>query len=239
MWEITLIGKMEDYGYFSQLKDSILKLKLNTYISVSVGEKLYISIASYSDISSDIDDLIYEAIIKINKRDFMINHLDFINNNGVLDDFILSSIIYMDLPKEIRIAKYYAKLGKTNDVRSFFRFKLHQFLDIWQSITQELNLSINSSKKESIYLDFLKFLADVTEPKFDIIYLNKDSNKIQLLDINQNSIKSLSLKDEIDIIVNLIMYSPKKIVIHKSNLFSKNIYNMIDYIFRDRVSLVL
>lgn len=239
MWEITLIGNMEDYIYFSQLKDSIIKLKLNTYISVSTGEKLYISIASYSNISKDIEDLIYETIIKINKRDFMINNLDFIGKNGSLDEFILTSIIYMDLPREIYVAKYYAKLAKTNDVRSFFRFRLHQLLDVWKMFACELNLSLNSNKKESMYLDFLRFLADVTEPKYDVIYLNKDDNKILLLDINKKSIGELLLKDEIDIIVNLIMYSPKKIVIHKSNLFSKNICNMIDYIFRDRVSLVL
>ena len=106
-------------------------------------------------------------------------------------------------------------------------------------MASELNLSIKKSKKETIYLDFLKFLAEATEPTYDIVYLDKSGKKMSLCDNHNKKIKVISSADEIDIIVNLIMFSPKKIVISKVESISERLCSILRYIFIDRVSLVL
>ncbi len=239
MWEITLVGEECDYIYFSQLRDIIIRLYKDAFVSIGLSDKLYISIAAKENILQKIEDYLFETIIKINKKDYLVDKLEFIGSNDLYDDFILTSIIYLDLPQEIEYARYSAKLGKINYIRSLFQFKLNRLLILWDSMANELNLSIKKSKKETIYLDFLKFLAEATEPTYDIVYLDKCGKKLSLCDNHNKKIKVITSTDEIDIIVNLIIFSPKKIVINKVESISERLCNMLRYIFIDRVSLVL
>lgn len=239
MWEITLVGEECDYIYFSQLRDMIVGLNLGAFVSIGLNDKLYISIAAKYNILDKIQDVLYETIIKINKKEFLTGKLDFIGDNDIYDDFILTSIIYLDLPQEIEFAKYSTKLSDMNHIRSLFYFRLNKLLPLWHNMAKELNLSIKKNKKETIYLDFLKFLADATEPAYDIVYLGGTGTNLSLYDNQNKQIKVLSSVDEIDIIVNLIIFSPKKIVVNKAESISDRLCNLLRYIFIDRVSLVL
>lgn len=239
MWEITLIGEDRDFLYFSQLRDYIVKLNIKAYISIGTNDNLYISIAATEDISNKVSEYILETIIKVNKRDYLIENLDFLGSDSVYDEFILTSIIYMDLSQEIDFARYSASLGKTINIRSFFRFKLARLMIVWARMCDEINSSIEKSKKETIYLDFLKYLADVNEPTYDVIYLDKKEQNIHLFDKKNNGIKAIPSNDEIEVIVNLIIFAPKKIVIRSQDTISDKSCNMLRYIFNDRLSLVL
>ncbi|MBE5738336.1 MAG: hypothetical protein E7354_01200 [Clostridiales bacterium] len=239
MWEMTLIGEERDFLYFSQLRDTIIALKLDAYISIGVNGNLYFSIASKEDLTGRLDYYIYEAIIKIAKRDFLLENLDCVGKDSLFDDFLLTSMIYIDLPQEVDYAKYSTKLQKITHVRSFLRFRLSGLISIWQDMIRDLNLSIDRNKNGTIYLDYLKFLANTSEPTYDVIYLNKDAQEIFLVDNKSRSIKKINSKDEVDVIVNLIIFSPKKIIINSVDILSDRLCNMIKYIFPDRVCLVL
>ena len=55
----------------------------------------------------------------------------------------------------------------------------------------------------------------------------------------KNMISSIPKSDEIGIIVNLIMFAPRKLIINCINSLSTKVSNMISYIFEDRVSVLL
>lgn len=238
MWEITLIGNETDYPYFLELENKILQDNHNAIVSIGYGEALYISICAKEDILEKIEDSIFETIIKINKEEYLLENLQFLSCNSMYDSFILSSIVNLDILKEVEFAKYYAKLNKINNIRSFFRFKLSRLKVCWQGITHTLNESFLPNEKERVYLDFLKYLTVVTKPMHDVIVLGKSFKSMVIVDRKDGYVKRVSSKDEVDTLVNLIMYLPKKIIINNGNLNDK-VYAMIKYIFDDKVSLVL
>lgn len=239
MWEITLVGKEMDYPYFLDLEKKILDLKIKTIVSIGVKDELYISICSQNNILSKIEDYIFETIIKINKKEYMLENLDFLSDcDDVYESFMLSSIISLDLDMEVDFAKYYAKLDKMNNIRSLFRFRLNKLIGSWQNISVALNMLLMDKRKERIYLDFLKYLTVVTKPLHDVVILNRSFKSMVIMDKHGNTLKKLYSNDEVDILVNLIMYLPKKIIVTSGSMGNK-IFAMIKYIFDDKVSVVL
>ncbi len=239
MWEITLVGKETDYPYFLELENKIIQAKHNAIVSIGYGEALYISICAKESILDKIEDSIFETIIKVNKEEFMLENLNFLSEDlSNYDMFILSSVINLDLSHEVEFAKYYANLDKINNIRSFFRFKLGRIKSLWQGMARMLNANIVPNGKEQIYLDFLRYLTMVTKPMNDIVLLGNSLNNMIIMDKNGGHIKKISSKDEVDTLVNLIMYLPKKIIIKDNNLSEKT-YALIKYIFEDKVSLIL
>lgn len=239
MWEITLVGKEIDYPYFLELEKKILDLKINSIVSIGLKDDLFISICSQNKILSKIERYIFETIIKINKSEYMLENLDFLSGGDSLyDSFMLSSIVNLDLDMEVDFAKYYAKLDKSNNIRSFFRFKLNKLTKSWQGILVALNMLFADKEKERIYLDFLKYLTVVTKPLYDVVVVNQSLRSMVVMDKYGNTLKKVYNNDEVDTLVNLIMYLPKKIIVKSSNVGNK-IFAMIKYIFDDKVSVVL
>lgn len=237
MWEITLIGKLCDYPYFIELQNEIVSKKLSAIVSIGMGENLSISIALDDNLENQIKDLILETIIKINKFEFILEHLNCIDEEKYAS-FVISSLVWLDLEEEVSLAKYYAKLEKTNHIREFLRFKLPQFFEAWKREVDAINLLFQSQTDDKIYLDFLKYLTRVSRSHYDVVYLRKALGDIVFWDNKKSKTKYVSNKDEIDILVNLIIYSPKKIIMDASYVSDK-IYGIIKYIFDDKVSLVL
>ena len=71
------------------------------------------------------------------------------------------------------------------------------------------------------------------------MYLEELEDNMLILDDKKRTIRSISKCDEIGIIVQLIMFAPKKIIINCINSLSKKVSTLISYIFEDRVSVLL
>ncbi len=237
MWEITLLGNIQDYPYFVELQKEILLKKLGAIVSIGFGKNLAISIGASRCILKKIEDLLLETIIKINKREFLIEHLKCLGV-GNYGEFVLSTLVYLDLSEEVHLAKYYAKFEKTNYIREFLRFKLPQIYEAWKSEIRAINLLFEGKDEGLFYLDFLKYLVNVTSTNYDIVYLLDNMKNLILVDEKNKITKRVRGKDEIDVLVNLVMYSPQKIVI-KAQSYNEKIFSVIRYIFDEKVSFVL
>lgn len=237
MWEITLVGKYCDYPFFIELQKEILQKKIDALVSIGFGENLSISIGAKYDLLSKIEDLLLETIIKINKREFLITHLNCLGK-GRYNEFVVSCLVYLDLAEELHLAKYYAKFEKINHIREFLRFKLPNIYSAWMGEITAINYIFDGKDDECFYLDFLKYLVNVTSSNYSIVYLQDNIKNLVLVDEKNGKTKCVVGKDDIDILVNLVIYSPQKIVI-KSQNYNDKIYNVIRYIFDDKVSFVL
>jgi len=239
MWEITLVGKPSDIGYFLELKD-ILKRKFdkNVIIVISLEKDLVCSIATNKYIDF-LETKKFKTIIKIVKAEYYESKLTIFTDDKSLNAFILSSLILINLSDEVEYSKEFVSLSKLVNIRSYVYFKLHKLIEIWSREIEYYNYTFSGKFKEDLYLEFLRFLAQNSNAKLDIMYLEENENEMILFDKRKNAIKIISKRDEIGIIVQLIMFAPKKIIINCLGSLSKKVSNLISYIFEDRVSVLL
>lgn len=240
MWEITLVGKTRDLVYFEQIK-YILKSKYknnvivvivnngNVFLSIAVKNKRYIK---------KIKLLIIELILKICKCEFYENSLDIFSTDKSLNAFILTTIIQMDLLDEIEYVFEHFELDNIIYLRSFMYFKLKTIVDIWRDVSEYLNINYSHNEDKELCLEFLKFLADNTQPKSELIYVNENQNKYDLKDIYNNNLATLSKTDEVGVLVSLILHAPKKIIISCVDSLSDKISILINYIFGSKVGFL-
>lgn len=241
MWEITLIGSDEDYFDLKEVCDILMDIfDKDIIIALNFGEQTICSIATNRDsIIKFLENVIYETIIKINKKHYFYNNLNKSFTNNSLISFIISSIVSIDLNEEIEYAKKTTKLSRVINIQSFLYFKLHKIVVTWGRIARYLNVTYSNQMQEELYLQFLKFIADNNQSYIDVVYLEENLDEMILLDRNGNKLKTIPSKDEISIIVNLIIYSPQKLIINCVNSLSNKVTNLISYIFRDKISVIL
>lgn len=241
MWEITLLGKTSDIVFFQQLKDTLKKQFNNDVVAViTFNENLICSIATSEHKYIKILKLaIYESIIKIVKCEYFREKLTIWGTDKALNSFIMSSLILIDLNDEVDFAKDTTKLTKVVSVRSFVYFKLCRLVNVWKKFVRYLNLHFSDNMQEGLYLEFLKFIAENANSKLDIMYIEQNNDETILLDTYHRKINTISKRDEIGIIVNLLLYSPKKVIINCIDNLSSKISSLISYIFSDRVSVLL
>jgi hypothetical protein len=71
------------------------------------------------------------------------------------------------------------------------------------------------------------------------MYLEQGKDSMIILDKNKKLLSSIPKNDEIGVVVNLIVLSPKKLIINCYTSLSNKIAGLIEYIFQDRISILL
>lgn len=240
MWEITIVGNVCDIIYFEELQDNLSdKFGKDIIVAVSYLDDLVCSIATVnSKIVDEIKFMVYETIIKSCKLEFFRNNLDILDDNKTINSYILSTLVSLDLTDEILFAIKNTRLHKKLIIRSFVNFELNYLIQVWKSLCEYINISL-SGKKETVYISFLRFLAKNLKSSYDVIYLESNCKDIDILDKDRKRISRISKKDEIDLIVNLLMCSPQKLIINCYNELSNKLSELIRYIFEDKISVLL
>ncbi|MBQ7352298.1 MAG: hypothetical protein IJW59_05545 [Clostridia bacterium] len=242
MWEVTLIGYKKDLMYLAILEEQLMQNLVEVPIIAMVirGEEVYCSIATDSKKSIKyIKSCILETIIKICKEEYFRENIKILGSDKYLNDFILTSLTYVDIQDEVEFATIRFKFTPRIHIRSLVRFKLSKLYNVWKKFAIYFNSSLNGIIKDQIYLEFLKFLASNMVEQNDIIYVEENNNSLAILDKDRNVVKKTHKSDEIDLIVSLIMFSPKKLVINCLDNFSNNVSAILKYIFEDKICLIL
>lgn len=241
MWEITLLGKISDFVFFQQLKDNLKnQFDNNIVVVITYNENLICSIAtSENKYIKQLKIAIFETIIKIAKCEYLRENLTIWGLDKTLNSFVISSLVLIDLDDEVNFAKDTTKLTKVVFIRSFVYFKLFRLLIVWKKLVVYLNLHFSDNMQEGLYLEFLKFVAENSNSKLDIMYIEQNQDETILLDSYHKKISAISKRDEIGIIVNLLLYSPKKVIINCFDSLSRKVSSLISYIFSDRVCVLL
>ena len=242
MWEITLVGEVQDYMHFLVFE----KMLKTTYASnVFVGccnnnHNTTVSIAvKNKKLISTIKSLIIELMIKICKEEYFIENLTINTKDKDLQYFILLTAVMANLEDEIDYARVKFKFYKVIHIRSFIRFRLAKLYYLWERFSNYFNLHFSGTINDELYLEFLRFLTSNSRNSGDIIYLDEKQDDMCLLDKNQKVLVSIPKTDEIGIVVNLIVYSPSKLIINCYSSLSGKIAELIKYLFDDRMSILI
>jgi len=242
MWEITLVGQKEDFVYFLLLED-MLKSCLNSkpIIAISGNNRLFCSIAIQDKRRiKQVKKCIIETIIKICKEEYFKENLRVISDdNSDLNNFIFISLVMINLQDEIDYACVKVRFSKVLHIRSLMKFRLSKLYKVWDKFINYFNYAFENTDCEEIYLQFLKFLATSSRSENEVMYLEQNTDSMRILDKEKRLLSSVPKSDEIGVIVNLIVLSPKKLIVNCYNSLSSKVAELIEYIFQDRISILL
>lgn len=241
MWEITLVGESLDYIHFALLEEELKSsLKDKVIVAISLGKNLTCSIALKDRRHVNfVKTSILECIIKICKEEYFEANFKIKGSDKELNDFILMSLILINLQEEVDYARVRVKLTKIIHIRSLMMFRLKKLYFIWERLIGYFNISLSQKFHDEIYLEFLKLLANNTRSKTEIMYLEEYKENMCILDKNKQILSSTPKDDEIGVVVNLIAYAPKKIIINCYEKLSNKVATLIRYIFEDKISVLL
>lgn len=241
MWEITLMGNTRDLIHFAVLEDELkAKFENPPLVAISLDDGLVMSIAVLDKKTiRHVKNLILETIIKISKEEYFRENLKILGSDKSLNNFIIMSLTCINLRDEVDFARVRVKFTKHMYIRSLVMFKLNRFYVEWERIIKYFNFYFSGIVKNQVYLEFLKFLASNMSTRNEIIFLEEHSSSMHLLDKNRKIIKKSPKTDEIGLIVNLIVYSPKKLIINCLDTLSASVVSLIKYIFEDKLSVII
>lgn len=241
MWEITLCGEYADVVYLLEMENTLKDILKKDMLSVVwISEKVFCNLAIINCNNIDcVKRIVLETILKIAKTKYFQENLHLSINDISIFTFLVSSLIMIDLDEEVDYIINYVENMKYIDINSFICFKLNALKNNWSYLINYINKTYCGEYQEGIYLDFLKFLTDLQKPKHDVLYLEKNKNYLELLNKKHEKVKEFPLNDEIGVVVQLILLSPKKIIINCVDLLSDKISSLIDYIFDEKLSYLL
>lgn len=226
MWEFCLFFEKEQLDYILKLKRKIKNLIKNYKGAVVLFEKerkMYIAIdasneqalvKAYKIIYNDIINIIY--IYYKNKELNLINENMF--NNKIFEVAVKEMLICFDEEYDKNIIKSFLYLDESLSLEGFYNFQLRDLKLKWQKLS---NIILNNADLLSVYsinLDLIRYLLGGLENKFDKVCLHTDGNKYLIKSVNNDEIvlkrKNFSKKQNfIELVKNLIVLSPKKIIL--------------------------
>lgn len=242
MWEITIVGQINDYSRFLLFEKS-LKSNYDNSVIVAISltnETVKLSIAVKTKrLIHTIKRLILELIIKICKEEYFVENLQIETKDLDMKYFIILTTVMSNLEDEIDYAMVKFKFSKVIHIRPLIRFRLNKLYYLWEKFAVYFNYNLSYSVSEEIYLNFLKFLANNSRNGKDIIYLEEDKGKVFLKDKRKNILVTIPKNDEISVVVNLIVFAPSRLIINCYAALSEKIAELIKYLFDDRVSILI
>lgn len=241
MWEVTLVGGLDDIDYMYTLQQEIYNtFDKSVIVALSSKQNVFCSIATNNKENIQaIKILIIETILKIAKIEYFSENLNINGDDKDMNKFIIMSLAHIGTQEECGYILSQIKFSKVIDIRSFIRFKLCKLQILWDSTIRYVTKKVLSVNKHLIYLEYLKFISQNCDTKYDAICLVESNNSLQIYNKNKKLLSTMSKSDEIGVIVNLIMFAPKKLIINNFRSLSQKVQNLITYIFEDRVSFII
>ena len=240
MWEITLIGDKYDLSNFYTIIKTIFSHENSVFASFGFGERNTLKIGvNDKNIINNVKNEIIKAIITINKQEYMINNIDAINNQNNVNDFVLQSIVMLGIDEEIEYARSKLKLSRVVHIRSLVRFRLSKIYALWDKLIYYINDYICG---DNVYDKLLKFIASNVDCGSDVVFVNFNSCGITVCNIGGKVLGHFFDCDVYDIIISILMMSPKKIIVQLISCESNNycdVVTKLEYVFADRIGYVM
>lgn len=241
MWEITISCGYQDIAYLLEMENNLKNLySKDVMIIITMEEGIICNIAVIKNsIINDVKKIIIETMIKCYKSIYFSENLKFSKNNITLNSFMISSLVILELIEEVEFVYQNYEISSYINFKSFVYFKLFEFIDKWKYVCNYINVVILNNDEELICLEFLKFICCLQKPRYEVLYLEHNNTNLLLCDVNHKKLKKIEITDEISVITNLIMLSPKKIIINCYEKLTDKATQLINYIFDDKLCFLL
>jgi len=235
MWEIDLIVNYRNRKYLFYIKENIIKCpdyhKDGIFAIIRKNNTAILSIAIKNisnTLKQAITNLVAESIVFSEKENYIAKKK--LPNFNNFKSTLLKAISLINIKEDINLVKSRLDIEqKVINFHSFFSFCLHDLKEKWN---KEFSILIPHDNliDDSIILDILTNIieSNITNTSITIDYIN---NKYIL----QNKEVDIPAQDETDILANLIILSPAKIIINCKNKISKDSYILLSYLFKDKL----
>ncbi len=233
MWELDIIIGYKYRKYLFYIKEYILSSSHYTghgiFAIIADDSDATMSIAIPSprvELLSDIRSVIAECIIVCEKERYLYNIANKCNKS--YRNAVIKTLTLIDISDDIEYAYQTLDINiNTINMHSYFQFKMHFLKEKWQKVYTNL-LPDNISNENIIHL--LKNIIDNNIQKYSI-YITCQNGRYT---ISGHSEKPITAIDESEVISNLILLSPSKILID-NNIFSNDGIMLLLYLFENRL----
>ncbi len=241
MWEISLIIQTK-YKRYLQVLEEKLKIefdsnkiqsafydgKENSTLSLAIKEPTY-------KFKKTLKKLIAEIVLLTEKENIILNNIKHHNKDITSKSVFVKTLVLFDFEEEKKEIENLIELSKRIDLHAFFNFRLMHLKNKWLDL---VNLANKDDSVVSNAEVLLEILVESLTPSGRIVIVEYDKG-FELYDENgkkcDESFLSSEINDEVELITNLILLSPKKIKIMCKEKISAESLNLINYIFSNKL----
>lgn len=242
MWEISIEMPLNFKRYLINIENYLLEKYKDLGIFMAFGKKqnsFVLSVAvnlPNNKFKQDLKIQISEAIVLSEKEEFFNSSFNCENLSGTCKQAFINALIMFNLEEEIVYVSELLDMEKNIITHAFFVFRLKLLILKWKELLYISSQQILYNTPEILF-EFLKFLVSNVNSNYEKVEIVKQDKKYLIYDEKNNTIKSdkiIDATDEIELITNLIILSPKQIVID-IKLISNEMISLLKYIFEERL----
>jgi len=242
MWEISIEMPLNFKRYLINIENYLLEKYKDLGIFMAFVKKqnsFVLSVAvnlPNNKFKQDLKIQISEAIVLSEKEEFFNSNFNCENLSGTCKQAFINALIMFNLEEEIVYVSELLDMEKNIITHAFFVFRLKLLILKWKELLYISSQQILYNTPEILF-EFLKFLVSNVNSNYEKVEIVKQDKKYLIYDEKNNTIKSdkiIDATDEIELITNLIILSPKQIVID-IKLISNEMISLLKYIFEERL----
>lgn len=242
MWEISIEMPIKFKRYLVNIENYLLEKYKDLGIFMALAKKQNSFVLSLAvnlpnnKFKQDIKLQISETIILSEKEDFFKTKFNCENLSDSCKDAFINALIMFNFEEEILYVSSLLDIDKNVITHAFFVFKLKELMLKWQELLYISSQQILYNTPEILF-EFLRFLVSNINSKYEKVEIVKRDKKYLINDDKNNTIKNdkiIDATDEIELITNLIILSPKQIIID-IKLVSNEMVSLLKYIFDERL----
>lgn len=244
MWEISIEMPLKFKRYLVNIENNLLeKYKdLGLFMALAKKHNSYVlSIALNNPNNKYKQDLKYqiaEAIVLSEKEDFFKTYFDCDYLSLSCRNAFINALVMFNLEEEIEDVSNLINIETNMITHAFFVFRLKDVLIKWKELLYVSSQQILYDTPEILF-EFLKFLVSSINSKHEKVAVVKENKKFLINDEKNKKIendKIIDATDEVELVTNLIILSPKQIIID-IKLISNEVVSLLKYIFEERLIL--
>lgn len=241
MWELSISCNSKFSSHLNYIFSTLDKLKgVKIYKALSEKDNVStLSIATHKKENEVVDlvkDKIAEAIIYIEKDKYITAHSNLKMRASAGKKTFKKALVLFDFDDDKSLILEQLTLDKNINLHAFYQFRLRHLKKKWEDLVTITNQENSLLGGTDVLLGFLIESIKPTDRK---VFVDKNTKNFILLNEAGEQIDegfvSKNITDEVDLVTNLIVLSPRKINILCKDNISKETYNLINYIFNGKV----
>ncbi len=240
MWEITLKCDKIHYKSIEFIEENLFnQFGKDVVLGKICSDVCFLSIATQNNIKEDVWEVLKKLLCVVFcqhfKKEFLKDHLTFLEPTNVYFDAFLKIFTYFDLELEQAITYRLINYQPCIILESYFLFKLGAIKNKWQDLCDITNKNDTILLENETFLDLLKFLINSIETKTDCVVLSFEDRCLLYEDKkNSNKVWIALTENPVETVCKLIDLSPKKIVVHSNHNF-RTTEKIISFLFEGKI----
>ena len=233
MWEIDIIIDYRYRKYLLYLKENITSSQhynhKGVFAIIKIGNNAILSIAIMDiddNLKSEIKEWIAECVVFSEKERYILASQTLPNN--IYKHTFLKALVMVDMAEDVKIVSSHISLEEnTINLHSLFKFRLNNLEKKWCDMLAKF-FPKNESLDDGKIMEILRNITECNRTN-EILLVKRNSDNYIIESIVSNTY--ITAQDDTDLIANLILLSPQKILISCTDNISTDSMILLSYLF--------